>query len=120
MRGAPKRLPIYKHFNLCQALEQLEIWLRPDTKFEDGVIGWAEARSIAVKPGSSDPVYVAFHEMAHIILPRRSGRINDRTTAVLEVEIELTAFLVKRCLGSKIYLSHGRDYIQSRMKKAHP
>jgi hypothetical protein len=32
----------------------------------------------------------------------------------------LTAFLVKRCLGSKIYLSHARGYIQRQIKKARP
>jgi hypothetical protein len=120
-RGSPKLLPVYKHFNLGQALYELGIYLERDARFEDGTVGWSQTpRVIAVKPTTVDPVCVAFHEIAHLLLPRRPGRSSPRTKAVLEVEAELTAFLVKRCLGSKIHLSRVRDYIQTQIKKARP
>jgi hypothetical protein len=120
VRGSAKLLPVYKHFNLHQALDELSIYVERDAKFEDGAVGWSQGRVIAVKPTTVDPVCVAFHEIAHVLLPRRRGRTSARTKAVLEVEVELTAFLVKRCLGSKIHLSRARNYIQSQMKKARP
>lgn len=88
--------------------------------FEDGVAGWATAHAIAVRPTCYDPIAIACHEIAHLLLPRRRGRTSARTEAIIEVEAELTAFLVKRCLGSKIHLSRARSYIQSQIKKAHP
>jgi hypothetical protein len=124
MRGSPKRLPVYKHFNLRQALDRLNIFLFSErtVEFDDGSLGWSQARqrNIAVRARCDDPVHVAFHELAHVLLPNQRGRTSARTKAREEVEAELTAFLVKRCLGSKIYLSYSRSYIRNHMERARP
>jgi hypothetical protein len=123
VRGSPKLVPVYKHFNLRQALDRLDIFLFTErhAEFDEGSLGWSHAhrRNIAVRALCNDPVHVAFHEIAHILLPNR-GNESDRTIARNEVEAELTAFLVKRCLGSKIYLSQSRSYIQTYLEKARP
>jgi hypothetical protein len=124
MRGDTSRRSVCLSISTSISIKRwrLEIHLEPAPDFEDGIGGWSisHTKSIAVRPGCGDPVNVAVHEIAHLLLPNRCGRSTTRTKAVDEAEAELTAFLVKRCLGNRIYLSLGRRYIQDAMKKAKP
>jgi hypothetical protein len=106
------------NFDFCRCMEELSIRKEPYQSMSGNSMGYAKTaeRIIAVSPLAFDPFKTTAHEIAHVFLhPNIFSDHHGLPRDAKEVEVELTAYLVKTALGRTENLEFSRGYIQGWM-----
>jgi len=113
-----KALPPIEHkaWKLDLALHNLDIKRIPFDMLNGNVQGYASKRNIAINETTPDPLGVALHELAHVVLGHTDKETSTQASrGIKEFQAESVRYIVQRELGvdNAKQLSESRAYLQN-------